>query len=112
MQTLLLALAFLLEIAAFIGFAAFGYVFPLDSWLKVVLFIILFAALIIFWSVFMAPKAPKKLNPLPYYLAKAPIYVLAAITIFATQGTSLGVTFAVLAILDELLLFKHNLSQK
>lgn len=112
MQSLFLALAFLLEIVAFIAFASFGYVFPLSGWLQIVLFGVLFITLIVFWSVCMAPKAPKKFSPLPYYIAKAIIYAISAITIFATQSTGLGVTFAVLALLDEALLFRHNLAQE
>ena len=112
MQAILLTLAFILEIVAFISFAAFGYVFPVDNWLKIVLFVLLFALLIVFWSLFMAPKAPKKFSPLPYYLAKTPIYAVSAITIFVTQGTSWGLTYVALAFVDELLLFKHNLAQK
>jgi len=111
MKSLLLALAFLLEIVAFISFAAFGYTFPIDNWLKLVLFIVLLVALITFWSLFMAPKAPNKLNPLPYYFAKAIIYTISAITIFATKGVGLGITFVALALADELSLFRHNLSK-
>ena len=111
MKSLLLTLAFLLEIVAFIAFAAFGYVFPLSGGLQIVLFVILFVALITFWSLYMAPKAPKKFSPLPYYITKALIYAVSAVTIFAVKGSALGIKFVILVLVDEALLFRHNLSQ-
>lgn len=111
MQALLLALAFLLEIVAFIAFSAFGYVFPLPGWAQLALFIVLFVALVSFWGVYMAPKAPKKLDLIPYYIAKAVIYGISAVTIFVTRGPAPCSTFVVLALLDEALLFRHNLEK-
>ncbi|HVS58524.1 MAG TPA: DUF2568 domain-containing protein [Candidatus Saccharimonadales bacterium] len=110
MQALLLALAFVLEIVAFIAFSAFGYVFPLPEWAHLALFAVLFVALVSFWGVYMAPKAPKKLDLIPYYIAKAIIYTVSAVTIFFTRGAAPCSTFMLLALLDEALLFRHNLS--
>lgn len=58
----------------------------------------------------MAPKAPKKLKVVTYYVSKLLIYGLAAFVIFQTQNQSLGLLFVFAVIVDEMLLFKHNIS--
>jgi len=71
---------------------------------------VLLGGLIVFWSVFMAPKAPMKLKPQMYYPAKIIIYGLASITIFNAEPLSTSILFILLAVTSEVALFKHNIS--
>lgn len=106
-----LAVAFLLEIAAFAAFASLGTLLPGHTWLHILISVILFALLTVFWSIYMAPKAIKKVHPLAYYLWKLPIYGSAATAIFVHLGNTWGIVFVVLTVLDEAALFRHNLSR-
>ncbi len=108
MKNLALAVAFLLELVAFVAFASFGYLFTSNNTLHITLFVALGSLVIVFWSLFMAPKAPKKLKVTQYYVAKSIIYAVSAVTICGLKGTFLGVLFVVAAAADELLLHKHN----
>jgi len=110
MLYLALTAAFLLELIAFVSFAAFGYLLHLSTALHLALFVILLSVLIGFWALFMAPRAVYKFKVLPYYLAKGLIYAISATTLFALKGPLWGGLFVILALVDELVLFKHNLS--
>jgi hypothetical protein len=110
MNNVALGAAFLLEIVAFISFASVGFLFSVTHFVQLVIAFVLFVTLITFWSLYMAPKAPKKFKVVPYYVSKAVIYSLAALSIFKSHGVTLGILFVVFVILDEALLFKHNLS--
>ena len=109
MTYFLLAVAFLLELVAFVSFACAGVIVTKSRLLQIVLGAVLFALVITFWSLFMAPKAPKKFKPLPYYCAKLKIYAVSAFVLFQTQDTVIATSFAVLVVGDEALLYKHNL---
>jgi hypothetical protein len=108
MKLLLLTLAFALELVAFAAFSAFPFVFEISALLRIGLFIILFVLLITFWGVYMAPRASKKLNVLPYYCAKLIIYAVSAFVLFELIGTGVGLVFIVACLLDEAFLYKHN----
>jgi len=110
-KSLFLALAFVLELIAFVSFGAIGYVFTMSLVLKIVIFIVLLILVITFWSVYMAPRAIKKLDTRTYYASKAAIYTVSAITIFGTHGVVLGTIFVALCLVDEAFLFRHNLEK-
>ncbi|HSX17714.1 MAG TPA: YrdB family protein [Patescibacteria group bacterium] len=110
MKTVALTLAFLLEIVAFIGFATIGYAFDLNSAMHVVLFFVLLALVTVFWGLFMAPKAPKKFHASNYYMAKLVIYGIATASLLSNNGPGASALFIVAAIVDEAILYKHNLA--
>ncbi len=58
----------------------------------------------------MAPRATLKFHARIYYLCKLIIYILAALVIWQKTSPVFGVLFIGLAIVDEALLYKHNLS--
>jgi uncharacterized protein DUF2568 len=111
MRNLNLALAFLLEIVAFLGFAATGLLLPIDTLFQIISIILLFALLIVFWSRFMSPRAPKKVNLATYYLIKFVIYGIAAFTIFNFFGQFESILFFTVFLLNDSLLFTYNKSQ-
>lgn len=108
MHNVNLILAFLLEIIAFIGFAAVGFLFPIETLFQVISAVALFALLVVFWSRFMSPRAPQKVNLTTYYLVKFVLYGTAAFTIFYLYGKFEGSLFFTAALLNDLLLFKYN----
>jgi hypothetical protein len=110
MKNVALTLAFLLELVAFIAFAALGYLLPTGGIVKLVAFVVLLVLVITFWSVYMAPRAPHKLKGVQYHGAKAIVYVLAAVAIFARETPFLAVLFLVAYAVDEVALRKHNLA--
>jgi hypothetical protein len=110
MKTLALALAFLLEVVAFVSFSCLGVLLPLTHPAYIAIFVALFISLITFWGLFMAPKAIHKFRPPAYYLLKAIIYVLAALVLWLEVSPLLSLAFATCVVIDEAALFKHNLS--
>lgn len=112
MKNIGLGLAFLLEIIAFFSFAGLGSLFHISSVLQAISFVVLLSLLILFWSLFMAPRAAKKLSVVPYYISKVMIFSLSALVIFEKQTVILGVLFVVACLLDEVLLFRHNTSSR
>lgn len=111
MHNLNLILAFVIEIVAFIGFAAISFLLPIETLFQAIGAIVLFALLVIFWSRFMSPKATKKVGLATYYLIKFILYGIAALTIFYLYGRFEGILFFTIALLNDLLLFKYNKKQ-
>jgi hypothetical protein len=111
MQTINLALAFLLELIAFLGFAGVGFLLPVAPLLQIIIALVLFISLIIFWSRFMSPKAVKKVNLTAYYLIKFAIYAAAAFTISRLYGYFGSILFFVASLLNDGLLFNYNKDQ-
>lgn len=105
-----LAVAFLLEIAVLVAFASLGMFIHGHTWMHVIASVALFLLLMLFWGTYMAHKATKKVGVLAYYLWKIPIYGLATAAIFMHLDVAWGTSFIVLVILDEAVLFRHNIS--
>jgi hypothetical protein len=108
MEQLALALAFIIELLAFIGFAALGLLLPVPRPAQLGLCVILLVALIAFWGRYMAPRAA---NPLPlplYYAAKALVYIPACFMILKLYADGSGIIFGAAIVLNELALYKHN----
>lgn len=110
MKPLALTIAFLLELVAFAAFAGISFLLPGGKVLHIAGFVVLLAGLIAFWSVCMAPKAPKKFKPMAYYAAKACVYAVAAFTLLYAYPPLYGILFVAAVLVDEALLFRHNLS--
>jgi hypothetical protein len=111
MRNLNLTLAFLLEIVAFIGFAAVGFLLPVDTLFQIISVVLLFALLVVFWGRYMSPKAPKKVNLAAYYVIKFVIYAVAAFTLFHFYGQFESILFFAASLVNDSLLFKYNKSQ-
>ena len=109
-MVVLLALAFILELVAFVGFAAIAFCLHYPVILQLIMAIALFVGLIVFWSFYMAPKAVKKFSPVYYYIAKVIIYAIATFAMFRLWGATFAIVFVILAIIDEATLYRHNLA--
>lgn len=57
----------------------------------------------------MAPRSAKKFKPATYYMAKSAIYAVSAYAILHLASTKWFWAFIICAVLDEIVLFKHNL---
>ena len=104
MRALALLLAFLLELLAVAGVATLGpalFGTGVPGW---VAFVVLLVAVIAFWARYMAPRSPRRLRPPWYYVAQAVVFAIAAGSLVLTVGWWAGVVFAVLAIVDDLML--------
>lgn len=103
MRSANLAVKFLLELAAFAALGYWGAQAGTGA-TAVVLAIVAPAAAIAVWSVFAAPRAKRRL-PLT---ARAPlelgVFALAAVALAAASAVVLAIIFAVVAILNAILL--------
>lgn len=104
----LLMLAFLLEIVAFGGFALVTELFLADASKPNYAWFVLLIALVIFWSLFMSPKAIRRLPWRYYYPVKAVIYVVAAVSIAWHLNIAIGLIFAVPALVTDVLLYPYR----
>lgn len=109
MNAINLTLAFLLELIAFVGFASLGFLLPVSQILQFLAALLLFAGLVTFWGRYMSPRAPRKFGAHRYYIAKFAIYAVAAFAIFQTFSRFGGVVFLLVAIANDLALFRHNM---
>ncbi len=111
MASVLLALAFFQEIVAFIRFGFSAVPLSSDKILQNILDVCLFAGLIIFWSLFIAPKASRKATALSNYIYKSIIYAVSATVIIKEINFLFGITYILLRVLNELFLLKYNLKK-
>jgi hypothetical protein len=108
MEPLGLLLAFILELIAFIGFAALGLLVPAARPVQLSICAALLIGLVVFWGKYMAPRATKPLSLKAYYLVKALVYGPAAYMVYTLYGHDTGIIFAVAVMLNEAALSKHN----
>lgn len=104
MKQLVLLVAFLLELCAFvaIGYAGFNYDLPLVF--RVLLGLGGPALVIFYWSRYMSPRAPKRLAKQPYRIVKLLIFILAAAMLASVGQVMIATIFMAIIIADELLL--------
>lgn len=105
---ILLMLAFLLEIVAFGGFALVTELFLSDASKPNYAWFALLIVLVIFWSLFMSPKAIRRLPWRYYYPVKALIYAVAAVSIAWHLNIAIGLIFAVAALVTDALLYPYR----
>ena len=79
--------------------------------LQVVLSVIIGLLLVLFWGLFMAPKAKRRLKRLYYYVAKALLYGIAAYSMYFNAGPMFMGIFILVAIIDELYLYQLESKQ-
>jgi hypothetical protein len=100
-----LTAAFFLEIAMITAFGYFGFHYPQNILLKYLLMIALPVIAIVLWGYFAAPKSNHRLQQ-PYRMVFASgIFSVAVFTLNITGKTMLAAVFAIMVILNQLLLF-------
>lgn len=103
---LLLLVAFLLELVAFFSFASLALMVEMNATLQLTLYILLLVIVVAFWSFFMSPRSPKKLQTKKYYLSKAIIYLIAAFVLANMTNPIIGTSFIIVWLVDDLIIFK------
>lgn len=104
------ALGFIVELVAWSGFAAIAF-WVSSGVIAWVFAVVLFVVVVGFWSIWMAPKAPRKFGILMYYICKILIYAVAVVTLWRWNN-AWSIAFAAAALLSEPFLYRHNLEQR
>lgn len=90
-----LAVTFILELCLLVAFGYWGFMAGYVPRLKIELAIGMPVVVVIFWGLFMAPKAVWRL-PSPWHeIAEVVIFALGTIALFAAGQTTLAILFAV-----------------
>lgn len=100
-----LAAAFFLEIAMLAAFAYFGFHYPQNIVIKYVLVIALPVVAIIFWGYFAAPKSKHRLQQPSRVLFALTMFGAAIFLLNMTGKIMLASVFAIMVIINQLLLF-------
>ncbi|WAC53577.1 DUF2568 domain-containing protein [Gordonia sp. SL306] len=108
MYYLVALLVFLVELVAVGAFASLGLAWCGTGVLGWVATVVLLVAVIAFWSLFMAPKAPRRFPTVPYYLAKVVIYLAAAYALYRAAPIA-AMIFVIVAVISEPLFHRHNI---
>ena len=106
MHYTMLAIGFLVELLAWVGCAALGFVF-FDSWLSWIATAIIFVTVVVFWGLYMSPKARYALPIVPYYACKSIIYVVAGAALYHFSPPLLYGSLASV-VMSEPFLYKHK----
>lgn len=100
-----LAAAFFLEIAMLIAFAYFGFQYPENTIIKYVMMIALPVTAIMLWGYFAAPKSKHRLQQPSRVLFALTMFGAAIFLLNMTGKTMLAAIFAIMVIINQLLLF-------
>jgi hypothetical protein len=100
-----LVTAFLLEIAMIVAFGYFGYHYPENFAMKYIFMIGFPLMATILWGFLAAPKSKHRLQKLPRLIFALTIFGAAIFLLNSTGKTMLAAVFAILVIINQLLLF-------
>ena len=100
-----LAAAFFLETAMIISFGYFGYHHPQTMLMKYILMIGLPLIATILWGFLAAPKSKYRLEKLPRLIFVLTLFGAAIFLLNSTGKTMLAAVFAILVVINQLLLF-------
>lgn len=101
---------FVIELVVWGAVASLGLAWLGTGWLGWTIAVLIFLAVVGFWSVFMAPKAPRRFGLVPYYIARAVIYLVAAYAIFRASHLW-ALVFVIAVAITEPLFYRHNIGQ-
>lgn len=103
-----LALRFLLEICVIIAFGYWGIQNGKGMFFKLLLGIGAPVLFVVIWSLFGSPKATFPLNGALHFMLEFVIFSLAVIALYAAGRTQLATIFAILIIINQILLSVFN----
>ncbi len=99
-----LALRFLLELCGLAAAAWWGFHLLPDGPMRYVLALLAAAVVGVFWAIVVAPKASNPIAPLPRVLIGSGVLLLTAIGLWATDQPVLAGEFAVLILLNTIVM--------
>ena len=100
-----LTVAFFLEIAMLVAFAYFGFRYPENTVLKYLLMIILPVTAMMLWAYFAAPRSKHRLQQPSRVLFALTMFGAAIFLLNMSGETMLAAVFAIIVIVNQLLLF-------
>ena len=104
----ILALRFLLEIIAVVGFLLLLII--KQSWLEKSLFLLLDGALVFFWSYYIAPKASHPLLGWQCLVAEFLIFMLVSLEFWRIYGWKAAMIYFILAMGNLIFLYLFHLN--
>ena len=107
MKYLALAVAFILELIAFGYIATIGIFVPADQAVRIAVGVGLLVAVVVFWAMFMAPQAARRLRGATYVIVKLVIYTIAALAIAKLYDIRYGVIFMIVTVVDEIVVARY-----
>ena len=105
LKSINLALAFLLELALLASFAYWGLQSGGGTLEKVLLGIGIPLLVAVVWGILMAPNSARRLQGGAYLTLKAILFGLGAAALIEAGSTTLGLTFAVVVVINTILLY-------
>jgi Na+-translocating ferredoxin:NAD+ oxidoreductase RnfD subunit len=105
LKSINLALAFLLELALLAAFAYWGFQSGNSTLVKILLGIGLPLLVALIWGALMAPNSPRRLQGGAYLALKALLFGLGVAALMSAGRTMLGVLFAVVVVINTILLY-------
>jgi len=110
-RALNLAIAFLIEVAALVAFASWGFQLSAAGWVRVLVGIGVPLVTAVVWGLLLAPRATFKLPMVAKLLLKAVVFGAATAAIIASGGLVLGIVFAVIVAVNTALIRIGNLDE-
>lgn len=104
MQAFTLFLAFILEVGAILAIGYAGFHYDLPTIFQIILGIGLPVLFILFWGLYMAPKATKRLELKSYRIVKLGLFIGAGGMLLSVNEPIWAISFLILVAVDELLL--------
>ena len=105
LKSINLALAFLLELAMLAAYAYWGFHVGNTAILKAVLGIGLPLLVAVIWSLFMAPRSPKRLQGAAYLALKVVLFGLAIAALIVVGNRASGIVLAAVFVINTILLY-------
>ena len=97
-----LGLAFLLELAALAAFLFWGFGATDNTVLNILLGIGTPLVVSVFWGMFMAPTAKRRVSGVVYYVLQSIVFGLACIALWAANQPMLAIILAVVFVLNTI----------
>src|SRR5215204_6227238 len=97
-----LAFAFLLELAALAAFMLWGFGATTNTLLNILLGIGVPLLVALFWGMFMAPTARRRVSGVIYYILQCVVFGLAALALWAANQPLLAIVLAVVFVLNTI----------
>lgn len=104
MKAINLGIAFLLELAMLAALAVWGFQVSDNLPLRIVVGVGAPLLAAVLWGIFMAPLSKRRLTGAAYLVLKFVLFGLAAIALAAAGHGTLAVVFAVVAVINQVLL--------
>ncbi len=98
-----LALSFFLELCLVVAYGLWGFATGSDLITKLALGIGVPAAVIVVWSIFLAPASKRRLTGIPHWILEIALFALSMVALYLADRAALSIGFAVLYVINVVL---------